>query len=509
MNNARRTFLRNSSALAAAPMALNLAGIGQAAAQSAGTDQDYKALVCLFLFGGNDHGNTLIPADTASFAGYRKARGNLAYFWDTPQIGLDSAPMPITNRAGTPLSNINTVRNLVMTPRADRPVNPNMQGRQFSLAPPMAGLLPKFNSGKLAVMLNVGPLVEPITAAEYNNNRTGIRNGVARQIKIPPQIGSHNDQTAYWQSGAIEGGATTGWGGQMADAVVDSFNSGSPFTCMSLQGNTVFLSGNSALQYQVSRDGPVRFSPLRDSIFGSASCADALGRIATGMMPMANLLASDHAAVTGRAIEIGDALQSALDANSLTPSSALLNSTGDLGKQLAMVARIIKASASGLGVRRQVFFVGIGGFDTHSDLATTHPALIKNVADAMVAFHDQTVAMGMGANVTTFTASEFGRQFVSNGDGSDHGWGGMHFVLGDAVQGGALYGKPPSFVSDSPNSFTNSDHLFGTGFLVPTMPVEKIMAPLAQWMGVTDPAQLQQMFPNLSNFSATPDLGFI
>jgi uncharacterized protein (DUF1501 family) len=507
MNPNRRKFLRNTSAMAAAsPVAMSLAGIGQASAQSAGSGSDYKALVCLFLFGGNDHGNTLIPFDDASYASYKKWRGTLAYQKDTLQIGtLD--PKAIADSNGAPLTGISPLSSLVLNQRADRPANASMANRKFALPPPLTALYPKFNDGKLAVMLNVGPLVEPITAGEYNNNRIGVRNGVSRVIEVPAQIGSHNDQTAYWLSNAIEGKSTTGWGGQIGDFVLDG-NTQSPYTCMSLQGNSIFLAGNAALQYQISRDGPVRFAPLRDPLYGSAQCADAMGRIAAGMTATSNVFASDHATVTSRAIDMSDTLLNALNVNAVGINNTVLNTT-DIGKQLSMVARLIQAGKNSLGVKRQVFFVGMGGFDTHSEMPRYHPQLMKLVGDVMAAFHDQMNTMGLANNVTTFTASEFGRQFVSNGDGSDHGWGSMHYVLGGAVKGGALYGIAPNLISTSNTVFTNEDHLFNTGFLVPTTPVDMMIAPLARWMGVTDPAQIQAVAPNLANFASRPELDFI
>jgi uncharacterized protein (DUF1501 family) len=520
MNNSRRHFLRNASALplaaASNPLLMSLAGIGEAAAQSVGPSGDYKALVCIFLGGGNDHANTLVPYDDASWDAYRQFRGKLAYFKNELKIGSSTDFVGIDYAATTSPSSLKTVAQLALTPRTDRPVNPSMSGRQFALAPALSSLLPKFNQGKLAVLLNVGTLVEPITAAEFSDGRTGIRNGVRRPIAVPPQVGSHNDQTSYWQSGGIEG-STIGWGGRIGDTTMDA-NSRSPFTCVSLQGNSVFLTGSEVLQYPVTAKGPAVFGPLRNALFGSRLCADALGRIVTGMTSPGNLFAREHARVTSRAIESGDVLNDALMASPITPLDAaqfnaanaiLLNSSpsNNLGPQLAMVARIMQASRRSLGVTRQVFLVGVGGFDMHSGLAGQHPLLMQYVSNAMAAFYDQTAAMGMADNVTTFTASEFGRQFVSNGDGADHGWGSTHFALGGAVKGGAFYGKAPNFVSTHPTVFRNGDHLFDTGFMVPTTAVDQLAATLAGWMGVSN-AQLTDILPNLHNF-ATPNLGFL
>ena len=228
----RRAFLQRASALSlagtAAPWALNLAALGEAAAATA---SDYKALVCVFLYGGNDYANTLVPYDAASYALYQAQRPNLAY----ARSALD----------GTVLA----------------PAMPLAAGRQYALAPELAPLLPIFDAGRMAVLLNIGTLVQPTTKAQYTAN----------SVPLPPKLFSHNDQQSVWQSSSPEG-ATSGWGGRLGD-VFEAGNGNSTFTCVNVSGNAVFLSGHSAVQYQVSPAGSVPFAALKTPLFGSTACS--------------------------------------------------------------------------------------------------------------------------------------------------------------------------------------------------------------------------------------------
>jgi uncharacterized protein (DUF1501 family) len=507
----RRRFLQSSSAMAVAG---NLASIGQAAAQSSGATDDYKALVCVFLMGGNDHGNTLIPFDTPNYDAYRKFRDSLAYVKSSsPLIGRGggSAVAVSSNANMLPLQGLS---NLELNPISGRTLNASMAGRSYALPPPLTAFHSKFNAGRLAVLLNVGPLIEPLTAAEYTSRTRSVGN-TTRPALIPPSIASHNDQTSFWQSGGIEG-ASVGWGGLIGDEVLNGNNT-SPFTCISIQGNAVFLRGKEALQYQLASSGPVDFDPLRKPLFGSAKCSDVLGQIITGAtLPDAsltdNVFAYEHAAITSRAIANGDVLKEALDSTQPTsaPTKAALtklSNLGNLGAQLAMVAKTMHACRQALGLRRQVFFVGIGGFDTHSDLVNVHQNLLRSVGESMAAFDDALVTLSLGDQVTSFTASDFGRQFVSNGSGSDHGWGAMHFVLGGAVKGGTFYGQAPTVLSSSSIDFVNEYHAGTTGMLVPSMSVDQVATTMAVWMGVSQ-LRAEALFPMVRNFPLT-NLGFV
>lgn len=449
---ARREFLRRASQLSlagvATPWALNLAAMAQAAAQTA---SDYKALICVFLYGGNDHGNTLVPYDSGSHAAYAAIRGALA----TPRSAL----------AATALN----------------PVQALPDGRQMALAPQLAPLMPLFDGGQMGVLLNIGTLIQPTTLAQYN----------AGSVPLPPKLFSHNDQQSVWQSSLPEG-ATSGWGGRIGDLFLAS-NNQATFTCVNVSGNAVFMSGNSAVQYQVSTGGSVALRGIQAPLFGSTACSEVLRQLTTASYP--HLMRAEHTRVMTRAIDANVALTTALAG--VPPLTTLFDSTNPLALQLQMVARLI-AARSPLGARRQVFFVSLGGFDTHDFLADQHPGLLAAVGGALKSFYDATVELGVAQQVTAFTASDFGRTLTSNGDGSDHGWGSHHLVLGGAVRGGRLHGQLPSVSVNGPDDV-------GQGRLLPTTAVDQLAATLARWMGVSN-TDLALVAPNIAHYSQQ-DLG--
>jgi len=452
---ARRAFLRRGALLgvagAAAPWALNLSLIGEAAAQAA--PSDYKALVCVFLYGGNDHGNTLVPVDNAHYTAYSGIRGSIA----TAQAALAAT---------------------ALTPASALP-----DGLQFALAPELAPLKSLWDSEHLAVQLNVGPLVQPTTLAQYQ----------ARSVPLPPKLFSHNDQQSIWQSDLPEG-ATSGWGGRIGDLLL-SGNGGSVFTCISVTGNAVFLSGNTAVQYQVGSGGAVAVRGIQQSLYGSTAAQQALRTLITPAR--SHLFEDEYTRVTRRSIDAEVQVTAALGA--LPALATPFTASNSLASQLKMVAQLI-AARSTLGPRRQVFMVSLGGFDVHDQLLETHPALLALVADAMKSFHDATVELGVANNVTTFTASDFGRTLSSNGDGSDHGWGSHHFVMGGAVAGRRYYGTAPQIA-------VNGADDVGQGRLLPSTALDQFGATLAGWMGVSD-SELATVVPNIGNFS-TRRLGFV
>jgi len=454
MNASRRAFLQRASALSlagtAAPWAINLAAMGEAAA--AGAPADYKALVCVFLYGGNDYGNTLVPYDTANFNAYQGMR---------PQIAYTQAQLAQT----------------VLAPSVALG-----GGRQYALAPELAPLLPLFAANKLGVMLNVGTLIRPTTKADY-----------AAGTSLPPKLFSHNDQQSVWQSSAPEG-AASGWGGRMGDLFVAG-NGNATFTCVNVSGNAVFLSGNSAVQYQVSTAGPVAFSGIAAPLFGSSACSAALQSLVTAPRP--HLFENEYSRVAKRSIDAGSVLTTALAA---APAIATPFPVGNaLADQLKLVARMI-STASTTSTKRQVFFVSIGGFDTHDGLAAIHPGLLTTVSTAMAAFYQSTVELGVANQVTTFTASDFGRTLTAD-DGSDHGWGSMHFMLGGAVNGGRFYGTAPVVANGGPDDV-------GQGRLLPSTSVDQYAATLGKWFGIAD-TDLLTVLPNLVNWNAGQrNLGF-
>ncbi|RYF72995.1 MAG: DUF1501 domain-containing protein [Comamonadaceae bacterium] len=373
-------------------------------------------------------------------------------------------------------------------------LNPTMalpNGRQYALHPSMTELANLFNTdGKVAVQLNVGPLVVPLSRALYNNSNKKL-------YPQPPKLFSHNDQQSTWQSSAAEG-ATVGWGGNIGDLVLGQ-NSNSLFTCMSVSGNAVFLSGDSALQYQVSTGGAVRINSVSPAsganLYNSATVKTAMQLLT--QQARGHKLENEYTRVTKRAVEaegsVTTAIQSAFPAGTFP-------ATG-LGNQLAMVARLIRGRSQ-LGAKRQVFFVSMGGFDLHDNLIANQPNLMKQLSDAMAAFHRQMVAQGVADNVTAFTASDFGRTLQSNGDGSDHGWGSHHFMVGGAVKGKAIYGYPQVVSTNNTSTAEGYEGHVGQGRLIPTTSVDQYGATLAKWFGVSD-ADLPGILPNLKNFGGS------
>ncbi|MGQ0588188.1 MAG: DUF1501 domain-containing protein, partial [Sphingosinicella sp.] len=396
-DQSRRAFLKRAAAFgavgAAGPFVLNLAAIGEAAAATAG---DYKALVCIFLFGGNDYANTVVPYDPLSYDAYANLRGTIA-------LPRDSLAPTVLNP-------------LVALPG----------GRQYALAPNLAPLLPLFDAGRLAVVLNVGTLIQPTSKTTYQN----------KSVPLPPKLFSHNDQQSFWQASNPEG-ATSGWGGRIGD-LLQSGNGSATLTCISASGNAVFLSGRTAVQYGVTTNGPVPLLNNSTALFTSAGVMTTLRGLMTGARP--NLFEDEHARVTKRSLDLQAQVTAALNAG---PTIATPFPSGNsLADQLRIVARLISVSQE-LGAKRQVFFVSLGGFDNHDSILTTHPVLLTRLGAAMRAFHDTTQELGVADKVTSFTASDFGRTLTSNSNGSDHGWGSMHFVMGAAVNGRTIYGTPP------------------------------------------------------------------
>ena len=514
----RRHFLKMMAAAAplgvAAPFALQMATLGSAAAQSAPTG--YKALVCIFLFGGNDSHNMVLATDTDSWNRYFLARntGNdpIALMPPgTPAAAVGSVS-PVTARTVTRSTPEFLGGVLPITPQTPNPIPAGTAAstRTFGLHPAMAplvqGAASPWNTGRLAVVANVGPLITPTTKAQY----------VARSVPLPLNLMSHNDQQSIWQSGAAEG-AQRGWGGLMADTMLAQNGSNSVFTAVSANGNAVFLSGATAVQYQISTAAQPAIQPTAaaaSTLYGSAVAAQALSesiRDTSGL----SLFAQDHAAMTRRAMDSAQALNSAFATTSaaaipaptpyVNPVTGLVEAN-TLATQLMTVARSV-AAAPVLGVTRQVFFVGLGGFDTHDLQNPTHTNLLGKVAHAMAYFDGVLGNVGglnMRGAVTAFTMSDFSRTFSSNGDGTDHAWGGHQFIMGGAVRGRDMFGQFPTVGVDR-TGFSNPN--MSGNILVPTTSVYQVGATLGKWFGLTD-AQLLTIFPNLGNFSLR-DLGFM
>jgi len=456
-DSSRRAFLRRTGALsmmgAAAPWAASLATMAEAAAATSGND-DYKALVCVFLNGGNDHGNTVIPCDAAGYQAYAAARQNLA----------------------------RGAHELVDTRLAPRNALPS--GREVAFPPEWAPLKRLFDEQRLGMLLNIGPLLQPTTLDDFKRN-----------VQLPPQLFSHNDQQAVWQSYQPEGG-TVGWGGRVGDLLMSSNSSGkAAFTCVNVAGNAVYLAGETVVPYALAPDGPAPLLASRSSgLFGSTRASDVFQSMVTRQdHPV--LLARTHATIMKRAMEGQKTLSEALlTAPGTLPSLFTTSEDGKprrLAQQLLMVARTI-AARQALGLKRQVFFVSLGGFDLHDRLVPDHPRLMEQVAQALSSFDAAMRSLGVDRQVTTFTASDFGRTLTSNGDGSDHGWGGHHLVMGGAVSGGRLYGTLPE-----PGLGANDQ--VGQGRLLPSLAVDQLAAELGRWMGVSS-TNLELVAPRYRRF---------
>ena len=485
----RRAFLRRSGNLALAgtamPFALNLAAMGEAAAFDA---NDYKALVCVFMYGGNDYGNTVVTYDDASYDKYSLIRGGGAGR-TAGGIALAKADLMPTLLSGFAKDGTTGLSD----------------SRQYALHPSMTGLAGLFNTGKAAVQLNVGPLMAPTTRAGYNSgNRT--------TNPLPPSLFSHNDQQSTWQSSSPEG-STIGWGGNLGDLALSS-NRTSLFTCISVTGNAVFLSGDNALQYQIGSNNAVKIAGATSPVYGSAAVRDAVARLTQAASPQ--VLENEYSAITKRAITAETDMTAALDttksvANVYPAPFDVFDNTNPLATQLRMVARII-ASRTTLGSKRQVFMVSIGGMDLHDNLIANQVGNMKRVSDAMTQFYQATVQLGVADKVTAFTASDFGRTLASNGDGTDHGWGSHHMVVGGAVNGSAFYGTAPPVSVGNSTTLPDDQWHVGQGRLLPSTSVDQYAATMAKWFGVAG-SEMGGILPNLGRFagnSAYPtDLGFM
>jgi uncharacterized protein (DUF1501 family) len=467
----RRAFLKRVGALSAmgagAPLALNLAAAGEAAAF---TNTDYKALVCVFLYGGNDHNHTLVPYDNTNYNRYSAIRGG--------------GP---GQTAGGIAFGRNQLTATALTAPAGQVLTDNLQ---YALNPGLPSLKTLWNAGKCAALLNVGPLVVPLTLAQYESPDRGL-------YPLPPRLFSHNDQQSVWQALGAEG-STVGWGGRLGDLALSSnSNSNSSLTCISAGGNAVFMSGNDVLQYQVSGDGPQPvYASLYDRFNGACKAATFKSLITQNSL---NLLENDYAVVTKRALDLSALVGTALSGVTLNTSFNIDNQPNDLADQLKIVARLIAARTT-LGAKRQVFFVQLGGFDAHDNLLADHAKRMVALNEGLGQFQLAMTELGVSDKVTTFTASDFGRTLASNGDGSDHGWGGHHFIMGGAVQGGRYYGTAPQI------SVTSNDQV-GQGRLLPSTSVDQYAATLARWFGVSA-TEMPGILPNIGNF-ANANLGFL
>jgi uncharacterized protein (DUF1501 family) len=365
-------------------------------------------------------------------------------------------------------------------------INPlSGDGRSWGMHPSLASVRDLFVGGQMAVLANVGTLLYPTTREQYR----------AGTVPVPPQLFSHSDQSVQWQSSVADQAFQTGWGGRLAD-LTNAFNENNQISMnITLDGKNSFQVGRDVVQYAVRSEGPLNLWWHDYDGDNSLEARLSAMRDVQGI-EHENLMRTAFGQATDRAMENSDLLGGILDA--AAPLQTTFPDT-DLGGQLGMIARLIGVREQ-LGLKRQVFFARLGGWDLHDSQVGAHEELLSELSDAMKAFHDATVELQVPNDVTTFTASDFGRTLVTNGDGSDHGWGSHHFVMGGAVRGGEFYGNMPDLSVGGPDDTNN-------GRWIPTVSVDEYNATLAKWFGVSD-SDLPVILPNIGRF-AQPDLGFM
>lgn len=414
----------------------------------------YKALVCVFMDGGNDSANMVVPMGASEHAAYAQVRGDLALASNTLL-----------------------------------PISPaNNGGRSWGLHPDLTGMQSLFNQDRAALVTNIGSLAYPITQAEFNEG----------SVPIPPNLFSHSDQQIQWQTSVADQPSMSGWTGRIADLLHNSINDNNNLSMnISLAGNNTLQVGEMINQYHLTTEGSVS---LNDTFWGDGG--ERLAALQTLLeQPQSNLFQQGYADIFNRSIELDQVISAAL-AGAVTLNTPFPQQQGwnTLSEQLEMVARMISVQ-SVVGMNRQVFFVKLGGFDNHDNHLNDHALGMQNIDGAISAFQQAMIELNMEESVTLFTASDFSRTWVSNGQGSDHGWGASHFVVGGAVNGGDFYGDMP--IIEPGSTDTVSDH----GRVIPSIAVDEYAATLSRWFGVGN-GSIGDIFPNIGRFNSS-DLGFM
>ena len=461
----RRRVLQGSAAWLAGAAGSAAFGLHATAAAAALAQPknvtDYKALVCLFLFGGNDSGNTVVPYDASEHSRYILAReGAATRPYGITRLRADLLPLPALP-----------------------------DGRVVALPKEMSALKGLYDRGRAAVVANVGLLAAPISRAQFDNG----------SVAVPPQLFSHSDQANFWQTMMPSYGSDAGWGGRIVDLMAAANADARVSAAISVAGTNLWQVGRQIQPFPIDAgDGAVALFNRGDDKHGKAFEAMLAA-------PRENVFEQELVRVFRRSIAGEQAIRQAYGATTSMlarfpndpPAGVPGSASGwhrDLMAKLAGVARMV-ASGESLGVRRQVFFVAIGGFDMHNSLEH-HRFALQAISDGLTAFDTATVAIGKGNAVTAFTASDFGRPLQTNGTGSDHGWGAHHFVVGGAVRGGRVYGTFPGMEPRTGPEYTGAQ-----GHMIPTTSVDQYAGAMARWMGVPD-SDLPLVLPNIGRFSA-------
>lgn len=407
------------------------------------TPEDYKALVAIFLLGGNDAYNTFVPSEGSPYNEYSKVRQELA--------------LPQTQLLELGLAN---------------------NGVRFGAHPALTEIQALYRRNRVAMLANTGPLVAPLADAQVH---TGL---------VPPRLFSHNDQRDQWQKTAAGSLESLGWAGRAADLLAQTLPGQQLPIGISYNGANLLQVGRSQVGFSLNTGGPVEADFLRASL-ATRSLYDQL--LAA---PQAHLFAREYASGQQRGQIYNARMAGALAG---APVSTVSFANDRLGQQLAAVAKLISVRAN-LGVKRQIFYVGMGGFDTHADQLDRHHGLLRSLSQNLDSFYRATEALGLAGNVTTFTVSDFGRSLTINGDGTDHGWGSHHLIMGGAVRGGRFYGQMPDLALGASRDYAG-------GRFAPTTSVDEYGSTLLRWFGIPA-SEMAAVFPNIGRF-ATPDLGFL
>lgn len=481
MNFDRRKFLCKTAHAALGASVYSALGnlrLVHAAASANYSFSDYKALVCIFLYGGNDAFNMIVPTDGAHYAQYQTVRPAIALARNT-LLPLN-AP---ASGAGSP-----------------------GDGGSYGFHPAMTDLQALFNqaSSPVAIVANVGTLVQPVTKSQYQNGT----------VAVPPQLFSHNDQQAYWQSSPPSNAPITGWGGRICDLIASANASTLPML-NSLSGEDAFMRGETGNNY-IMNAGDAATIDVPDSWDTNAnnlkSVFDALRAAGT----QGNALERTYAAQIIHSLNTAAQINAAINATGMPNFDSFFPAISDSGldRQLSTVAKLIWAANNGVagytGQKRQVFFVSTGGFDTHDRQLPIQPVLLGTLSRSMAGFHRALNSAGLASKATTFTASDFGRTLSCNDDGTDHGWGSHHLVIGGAVTGGRFYGDNPNHTGTAamPSLALSAGNPNDAGYgqIIPSTSVDQYAATLAGWFGLSA-SDLALIFPNLTNFSVK-NLGF-